>query len=1495
MLNPNYLELVKAQLTQFATQADFETVLTTAFGTKIDRTKIFQLRQQWLKGDFSLIPPIEVLTNGELGTANGGYVASEDKIFVSSDFLAQNQNNSKAITGLLLEEFGHKIDRFFNGNVDSAGDEGDIFSRLVRGKILSAQTLAGLKAEDDTAVIIVDGKGVSIEQQIFFGGELRDIFDGTEDSDYMYGNGGNDILHGKGGDDDIDGGDGNDIITGDNGNDTISDLDGDDDIDGGDGNDTISGGDGYDYIRGRVGDDDIDGGSGDDKLYGDDGNDNLSGGDGVDLLYGGNEDDSLSGDGGNDNLKGGYGDDDLDGGAGSDKLYGEAGHDTLYGGGARDFLYGGDDDDNLYGEAGNDSLDGGLGADIMFGGTGDDTYLVDDVGDSVRENIDEGIDTVKSSISYTLAANLENLTLTPIVGTINGTGNALNNIIYGSSGNNVISGGAGNDTVYADGGDDTLSGGVGDDTLYGFIGDDTYVIDADVDLGTDIINDYNGTDTLDFRTTTTKAININLNTSTTQTVATGVQLAILSIENVYGGTLNDTLIGNNFNNILDAGAGNDTLTGGIGSDTLTGGIGNDTYIIDADVDLGTDTINETLLGGGIDTLDFRTTTTKEININLNTTATQIVATGVQLTIPVVSIENVYGGALNDTLTGNNLNDYLDGGDGSDLIYGGIGNDTLIGGVGNDTLSGGIGNDTLTGGAGDDYASYYSSTTSVTADLSNAANNTGEALGDTFSGIEYLQGSATANSTLTGDSNNNYLISYGGNDILSGGAGIDYLSSGAGNDTLNGGVGNDILDGSYGDDTYIIDADVDLGLDTIYEGIPGGGDYGTNTLDFRTTTTKSININLSTATSQTVATGVQLAISVFGIKNVYGGTLDDTLIGNDLNNMLDAGAGNDTLTGGIGSDTLTGGVGNDTYIIDADVDTGTDTINETLLGGGIDTLDFRTTTTKAININLNTTITQTVATGVQLAIPVVSIENVYGGTLNDTLTGNNLNDYLDGGDGSDILSGGNGNDTLIGGVGNDTLTGGIGNDTLTGGAGDDIYYVDSSNDIVTENANSGNDTVYSSAVNYTLVLNVENLNLIGSFNGTGNSGDNIISTNDQLNFLDNVINGGGGNDTISAGFGNDTLNGGTGNDTLNGDAGNDTYIINAGVDFGTDTINEVALIGGTDTLDFRTTTLKAINVDLNLTSNQLVSAGVTVATDVRLVIPVASIENVYGGSLNDTLTGNSLNNVLLGGAGNDTLSGGNGDDTYIIDADVDTGIDTINETQLPSGGIDTLDFRTTTTKAININLNTTTIQTVATGVQLVIPVISIENVYGGTLNDTLIGNNLNDTLDGGDGNDTLSGGNGFDTLTGGVGNDTLNGGTGNDTLNGGTGNDIFLFNGGAAITGAVTVASLLGKDTISDFSLSTPVLAQDKIVLSKGTFAQITTAIGGLTTADFATVANDAAILTSISSAAILYSTGTGNLFYNQNGATAGVGANGGVFATVTGNPLLTFNDFSVVA
>jgi Ca2+-binding RTX toxin-like protein len=120
----------------------------------------------------------------------------------------------------------------------------------------------------------------------------------------------------------------------------------------------------------------------------------------------------------------------------------------------------------LTGNAGNDTLNGGAGADRLTGGSGNDTYVVDNAGDVVVENANEGTDVVQSSISYTLGANLENLTLTGNGG-LTATGNAQNNILTGNNGNNVLDAGAGNDT---------LVGGLGNDTLKGGTGNDTYVI-----------------------------------------------------------------------------------------------------------------------------------------------------------------------------------------------------------------------------------------------------------------------------------------------------------------------------------------------------------------------------------------------------------------------------------------------------------------------------------------------------------------------------------------------------------------------------------------------------------------------------------------------------------------------------------------------------------------------------------------------------------------------------------------------------------------------------------------------------------------------------------------------------------------------------------------------------------------------------------------------------------------------------------------------------------
>jgi hypothetical protein len=390
-------------------------------------------------------------------------------------------------------------------------------------------------------------------------------------------------------------------------------------------------------------------------------------------------------------------------------------------------------------------------------------------------------------------------------------------------------------------------------------------------------------------------------------------------------------------------------------------------------------------------------------------------------------------------------------------------------------------------------------------------------------------------------------------------------------------------------------------------------------------------------------------------------------------------------------------------------------------------------------------------------------------------------------------------------------------------------------------------------------------------------------------------GGTGNDNLT---GNNLVNylmGGIGNDTLAGGEGNDIYLIDADVDTGIDSIIET---GGIDTLDFRSTTTKGVTVNLAINATPLVQ---TIAPGVQLSMSTTPIEYVYGGTGNDNITGNNSNNYLIGGIGNDSLTGGFGNDTYVIDADVDTGTDSIIETA--TGGIDTLNFSSTTTKAITLNLGTTIVQTIATGVQLTMPTGAIEDVYGGTGNDNLTGNTLNnrlyglsgsDQLSGGSGNDLLDGGSGNDTLTGGDGNDSLYGYGGDDLLNGGNGSDSFYFKGSGistlvfTLTGGNTVATLLGRDTISDFTVGV-----DKIALSKITFTAITSAVGTSIGTNFSKVANVISVDTQLAS--IVYCQGNGNLYYNQNGNAIGLGTNGGNLAVLTGLPALTANDFVIVA
>ncbi|MBI1407245.1 MAG: hypothetical protein GC145_14105, partial [Caulobacter sp.] len=283
-----------------------------------------------------------------------------------------------------------------------------------------------------------------------------------------------------------------------------------------------------------AGPDTLTGTAGADVIDADAGNDYVNGGDGNDTLYGENNDDTLNGGNGSDKLYGGDGVDILNGDDGNDRLDGGAGIDTLNGG------------------AGNDVLDGGTGADAMSGGTGNDIYYVDDAGDTTTENAAEGYDIVRSTITWTLAGNIEGLQLQG-AGDIDGTGNALANNIVGNAGKNTlhggdgvdtIDGGDGNDYVYGDDGGDHLKGGLGSDTVDGGAGND----DLDGGDGNDKLYGGSGYDSL------------------------------------IGGQGNDRLDGGADNDVLDGGDGNDVLDGGTGNDTLRGGVGNDVYYVDSVAD-----------------------------------------------------------------------------------------------------------------------------------------------------------------------------------------------------------------------------------------------------------------------------------------------------------------------------------------------------------------------------------------------------------------------------------------------------------------------------------------------------------------------------------------------------------------------------------------------------------------------------------------------------------------------------------------------------------------------------------------------------------------------------------------------------------------------------------------------------------------------------------------------------------------------------------------------
>ncbi|GGE00364.1 hemolysin [Polymorphobacter glacialis] len=298
--------------------------------------------------------------------------------------------------------------------------------------------------------------------------------------------------------------------------------------------------------------------------------------------------------------------------------------------------------DTIYGLAGNDTIDGGAGEDRMEGGAGNDTYTVDRFSDDGRSTNDDivvelaggGTDRVNASVSYRLAAQVENLTLLGALA-IDGFGNDLANSLTGNAAANLLSGEAGNDTILGNDGNDTLVGGDGDDqllggngndnlqggagidrldggigidTLAGGAGDDLYLVDVWSDDGNDLNDDLvtelagGGND----RVSTTVSYRLGADVEqltiagTAAINGTGNSLANVISGNTAGNVItgldgNDTLSGIGGDDILEGGAGTDVLDGGIGNDILRGGDASDSLLGQSGAD--------TLIGGtGKDTL-----------------------------------------------------------------------------------------------------------------------------------------------------------------------------------------------------------------------------------------------------------------------------------------------------------------------------------------------------------------------------------------------------------------------------------------------------------------------------------------------------------------------------------------------------------------------------------------------------------------------------------------------------------------------------------------------------------------------------------------------------------------------------------------------------------------------------------------------------------------------------------------------------------------------------
>jgi Ca2+-binding RTX toxin-like protein len=591
----------------------------------------------------------------------------------------------------------------------------------------------------------------------------------------------------------------------------------------------------------------------------------------------------------------------------------------------------------------------------MSGGKGDDQYVVDSLGDKVTELAGGGInDIVFSTVAYTLGNEVENLQLFGVAN-VNGTGNALGNVLSGNGGNNVLDGKAGADTMNGNGGSDTM------------------IVDNPGDLTSD-----SGVADID-----------QVLSSATHAIGAGIENLTLTGSAKIDGT------GNDLDNVILGNSGANKLTSGLGADTVMGGGGNDTFFESAVVGAIDDQSDRVDGGTGADTMDGGDADdvyivdnigdqVQELNDDAEAGLNDRVESSVSFILHA-TIENLtLTGAAAINGTGSIDDNIIIGNSGANKLSGDHGDDTLEGGGGNDTLDGHQSDDEvdiLRGGAGNDLYLVAFGGDEAVENLAGAAGGT-----DTVqSRVSFILGANIENLTLIGSA-----IAGVGNELANVIIGNDQANQ------IGGGLGADKMAGGKGADTYDVDNAGDVvtelaggGTDTVFSTINytltaeaenltivGAGARGTGNaaanvmrgsdgsdtldgkggaddLDGRASNDTLIVDNLGDKTSDS-ADGIDLVLASVthaigdGIDNLTltgsskidgtGNGLANLLVGNSAANILSGGVGADTLDGGGGNDTLDGGAGADTYVFH-DLKSGKDSIALFQIVGDDDVLDI----------------------------------------------------------------------------------------------------------------------------------------------------------------------------------------------------------------------------------------------------------------------------------------------------------------------------------------------------------------------------------------------------------------------------------------------------------------------------------------------------------------------------------------------------------------------------